>query len=272
MSPLKKKTRAKRAARPRRKAAKRRPARGKLARRPASKRARKKTVAGPRRRAAKKAARKTSGRITRKAARTRATTATRTRRKPRLALVKRKPAPRPAPPAAAAPAAPAAPPFPQRANASSKQIVLFELVRARAAVLSAVQGLSGAATSEPLTAGKWSAREMLLHLVTRDQARLREMEAALRGVTPSWKGADDDRMHAINAELLEPLRRLDWDETLRLLHRTRQELMEAVESVPDEPAEPWSAEHPFGWMLHALPPHDRHHAEIIKRWRATRTV
>jgi hypothetical protein len=45
-------------------------------------------------------------------------------------------------------------------------------------------------------------------------------------------------------------------------------LMEAVEGVPEQPAEIWSPEHPFGWMLNGLPPHDRHHAEIIKRWRA----
>jgi hypothetical protein len=44
--------------------------------------------------------------------------------------------------------------------------------------------------------------------------------------------------------------------------------MEAIEGVPEEPAEVWSPGHPFGWMLHALPPHDQHHAEIVKQWRA----
>ena len=75
-------------------------------------------------------------------------------------------------------------------------------------------------------------------------------------------------MSAINAELMAPLRALDWDEALRLLHRARELLMEELESVPEEPADVWSPDHPFGWMLQALPPHDRHHAEVIKRWRA----
>jgi hypothetical protein len=38
--------------------------------------------------------------------------------------------------------------------------------------------------------------------------------------------------------------------------------------VPEQPAEVWSPAHPFGWMLQGLPPHDQHHAEIIKQWRA----
>lgn len=167
-------------------------------------------------------------------------------------------------------AKPPTPSFPQRQDASLKQLALFELVRARATLFSAIQGLSGAGADEPMAAGQWSAREVVLHLVTRDQARLREMEAALRGATPSWKETDEGEWPAINEASLAPLRGHDWEEALRLLHRTRQEMMEAIESVPDAPAEVWSPEHPFGWMLHGLPPHDRHHADRIKRWRATR--
>jgi len=158
--------------------------------------------------------------------------------------------------------------FPQRSGASPKQLALFEIVRARAAVLGAIQGLTGASANQPMAQGKWSVRETVLHLVTRDQARMREGEAALRGQSASWKGIHDPEMSAINAELMSPLRALDWDEALRLLHRTRELLMEELESVPEEPAEVWSPDHPFGWMLQGLPPHDRHHAEVIKRWRA----
>ena len=160
--------------------------------------------------------------------------------------------------------------FPQRAEASPKQLVLFELIRARAALHAALQGLVPGQAGAPMGAGKWSIRETVLHLITRDQARLRELEAALRGLTPSWKGADDARMGAINAELLAPITRLEWEEALRLLQLTRLQLIEAVESVPEESAEVWADEHPFGWMLRVLPAHDRHHADIIKRWRARR--
>jgi hypothetical protein len=118
--------------------------------------------------------------------------------------------------------------------------------------------------------GNWTPRETVLHLVTRDHARLREMEAALRGVRASWEGVEDEPMSRINEEALEPLRSVEWDEAVRLLHRTRENLMEAIESIPEEPAEVWSREHAFGWMLHVLPPHDLHHAEVMKRWQASR--
>jgi hypothetical protein len=164
-------------------------------------------------------------------------------------------------------ASPPAPAFPQRAGASPKQLALFELIRARTALLGAIQGLTAGSANQPIAPGKWSVRETVLHLVTRDQARLREGEAALRGQTPSWKDVHDPEMGAINAELMAPLAALDWEDAVRLLHRTRELLMEELESVPEEPAEVWSADHPFGWMLQGLPPHDRHHADIIKRWR-----
>jgi hypothetical protein len=172
-----------------------------------------------------------------------------------------KPAPRPG----------AAPPpaFPQRAGASPKQLLLFELMRARAVFLAAIQGLMSG-TSEPIAAAKWSPREIVLHLVTRDQARLHELESTLRGTPASLKHAKAEDWAQINETNLAPLRHHDWDEAVRLLHRTRQQLVEALESVPEEPSEPWSADHAFGSMLAGLPPHDRHHAEQIKHWRAHR--
>jgi hypothetical protein len=161
--------------------------------------------------------------------------------------------------------------FPQRAGASRKQLILFELLRARAALHSAIQGL-GPGADEPMGDGKWSVRETVLHLATRDQARLREMEAALRGSDPSWRGINDSDMALVNEETLAPLRGLEWEDALRTMHRTRELLIEAVESVPEEPADVWAPEHPFAWMIERLPIHDRHHAETIKNWRMQRSV
>ena len=168
--------------------------------------------------------------------------------------------------------APPPPAFPQAAGAPAKQQLLFRIVKARATVLAAIQGMTAATAEQPLGEGKWSSREVVLHLVTRDRVRLREMEAALRGIRPSWDGADAERQTRINEEDLAPLRPLGWDESLRLLNRTRQELMEAVESIPEEPSEVWAEEHPLGWMFQRLPPHDLHHADQIKRWRTKRGV
>jgi len=165
-----------------------------------------------------------------------------------------------------------APAFPQRAGASDKQLVMFELIRARASLLAAIHGLSAGSANEPMGDGRWSVRETVLHLITRDQARLRESESTRHGEAASWKGVQEPAMGVLNAELMAPLRHLDWEDALRTLHRVREQLMEEIESVPEEPAEIWSAEHPFGWMLQVLPPHDRHHADTIKRWRLERSL
>jgi len=187
--------------------------------------------------------------------------ARRTARKTRPAITLR------ALPARRAARSPAAPPFPQTAGASPKNELLFRIVKARASVLASIQGMGAAAAEHPLGEGKWNSRETILHLVTRDRARLREMEAALRGTWPSWDGADDERQARVNEEDLAPLRRLSWEDAVRLLLTTRQQLMEAVESIPDEPSEVWSEAHPLGWMFQRLPTHDLHHADIIKAWR-----
>ena len=181
------------------------------------------------------------------------------RARPRLAAVpaRKRRAARPAPP----------PAFPQTAGASARSQLMFRMVKARASVLAAVQGLGAATAERPLGEGKWNTRETILHLVTRDRARLREMEAALRGVRASWAGWDPERQAGVNEEDLAPLRPTSWDDALKLLLTTREQLMEALESIPEEPAEVWGEEHPLGWMFQRLPAHDLHHAESIKRWR-----
>jgi hypothetical protein len=166
------------------------------------------------------------------------------------------------------PTVPVAPAFPQRHGASDGQLVRFDLLRARTTVLAAIAGLSPAAAETPLAPGKWSTRQTVLHLIARDQARLRELEATLRGVPASWRDFDHAVMAGINDGAVARPGHLSWPEAVRVLHSTRQQLMEELESIPDEPAERWSEEHPFGWMIRALPVHDRHHADIIKRWRA----
>lgn len=163
---------------------------------------------------------------------------------------------------------PMTPAFPQTEGASSKQLVMFRLLKARAQVLAAIQGLVPGAAERPLGDGKWNVREIVLHLCSRDRARLREFEAALRGVPVSWQDLDDEEMARVNAGEVGSISHLGWDEALRLLHSTRQSLIEAIEGVPDEPLEVWAPGHPFGWMLHALPTHDQHHAAMIKQWRA----
>lgn len=153
---------------------------------------------------------------------------------------------------------------PQRSGASAKELLLFELQRARVGVQAAVQGVAAGSSERPLAPGKWTLREMVLHLAVRDRVRLEEFDAVLAGADVSWKGIDDAGMAAINEAHLAPLRHHSWDEALRLMQSTRDQLMTRVDAVPAEPDSRWSDAHAFGRMLLALPPHDRKHAQQIK--------
>lgn len=155
----------------------------------------------------------------------------------------------------------------QRASASAKEALLFELGRARVAVSAAFQGLTPAAAERPVAPGKWSPKEIVIHLAIRDLARLDVFDAARAGTPVPWTGYDDAAMAAENEADLAPRRGLSWDEAVRLLHTAREQLLARTLEVPAEPAEIWSEAHAFGAMLRRLTPHDRKHAEQIRQAR-----
>jgi hypothetical protein len=174
--------------------------------------------------------------------------------KPKLVIVRKAtPRPRPAPSA-----------FPQRDGASPKQLLVFELVRARARVLAALQGLTPASAGMLLGRGKWSIREVALHLHAWDLELERALEPAFRGRPPAWMSHRARQLDRFNEERLAPLRGLAWDETLRRLHAGHARLVETIESLPEEPAAPWTKRHPLGRMLAVFPGHDHHHAEAVR--------
>lgn len=153
---------------------------------------------------------------------------------------------------------------PQRAGASAKELLLFELQRARVGLLAAVKGLPAHLADRPLAPGKWSPREVVLHCAVRDRVRLEEFDAALAGRAVSWADVPHEAMADINERHLAELRHLSWEEAVTLMQSIRDALMHRLLAVPAEPAETWSPRHAFGGMLHMLPPHDRNHADQIK--------
>lgn len=228
------------------------------AKKKSAKRATRKRKPAPRKKSAKRAAPKRTP-ATKKAAKRAATKrkpAPKRAARPKLAVVRPRRPRTPPPPA-----------FQQTAGASPKQVYLFELVRARAAVLAAIQGLTAASADRPMAEGKWSVRLTIIHLIARDRARLAEMDAALMGRRASWIGSQEDDWARRNAEEMAPLSSMSWDEAVRLLQTTRQKVTEAIESIPEDPPDVWAPGHPLMEMLAGLPPHDRHHADIMKRWR-----
>jgi uncharacterized damage-inducible protein DinB len=146
--------------------------------------------------------------------------------------------------------------------------VISALASARAGLLEAIAGLTPREAEKPMAMGKWNARETLLHIVARDRARLAEMDAAAQGTPASWRDHSTADSARHNAEEIAPLRGHSWDQALQMLDATRRELQERLATIPEEPVERWQPSHPFGWMMEALYLHDRHHAEMIRRWRA----
>jgi len=229
-----------------------------------SRRARKKAAkAGPKR-TAKRTARRAS-RASRKAATSPARTArTAAAPKPRkaaprvrLRVVRRK----------AAKAAPKPRPFAGAIeNASAKDLAIFDLVRARVEVQAAIQGLQPGSAEQPVDAGKWSPREILLHLHYWDREMLPYLERAWRH--DERPPHTREQILAENQAFLGELGPHDWDEARRLMQHSRETLLEELQSVPEEPAEMWSSEHALGWLIRILSHHDRHHAAVIKNARS----
>jgi len=160
----------------------------------------------------------------------------------------------------------------QRTHASSREELLFELARARAAVKAAIQGLSIANASRPIAPGKWSPLEIVLHLGERDRVRLEEFHRTLHGQPRSWAGISDAEQAVHNEQHLSPLRALTWDSAVRRLDSLREQLLLRLHEVPALPDDVWQRGHAFADMMWGLPEHDRHHAVQIKRARTGEPV
>lgn len=162
--------------------------------------------------------------------------------------------------------------FQQTDVATSKQMVLFRMARARTSVLAALQGLQAGSADRPLGEKRWSVRQMVLHLSGWDARVTEAVEPAIAGVPPQWAGYGKKDFDRLNGEAVERFAHLSWDDALRQLHTARQELLAAIEGIPDEPMHVWGEEHALGGMLNWVAPHDLHHADIVKRWRAREGV
>ena len=268
MSPAKKKSGGQRA-RPGPRTLARKSARkaaAKAARTRASKRAARRAGTGKAKKTARGAPKRTTlkgGRAARKAARA-------ALRKPALHLVK--PAAKPTPGGRKARRRAAAAPVPPafagaKAGASAKDLVLFELERARVSVHAAFQGMSEAAANQPIADGKWSPRQIVLHLARWDRdvaAWVEPVYSQNRKPPFEWS-----QLTAHNDACMVEMSSIGWEEAKRFLHSARAELFTALESIPEEPPEVWTREHPLGKMLWILPGHDRHHADRIKQARTT---
>jgi len=155
----------------------------------------------------------------------------------------------------------------QRAGATSREELLFEMARARATVKAAIVGLSAGNAGRPIAPGKWSPLEIVLHLGERDRVRLEEFHRTLNGQPRTWAGISDAEQDRVNEQHLAPLRALTWDSAVRRLDSLREQLLLRLNDVPALPDDVWQRGHAFADMMWGLPEHDRHHAAQIKHAR-----
>jgi hypothetical protein len=155
----------------------------------------------------------------------------------------------------------------QRAHATSREELLFELARARASVKAAIQGLTAASALKPIAPGKWSVFEIVLHLGERDRVRLGEFHRTLSGQRHTWSGVGDSEQARVNEQHMAPLRAFSWDSAVRRLDELREALLLRLNEVPAQPDDVWQRGHTFAEMMWGLPAHDRHHASQIKKAR-----
>jgi len=229
-----------------------RPAKKSAAKRPTKKSAAKRMAKEPMRSSARKSSTKPK------------TTAKASTRRP-LALVRR---PRAKTVATAAPP----PPFGAITGASAKHLALFEVIRARVTLHASLQGLDGGSGEQHVEGSRWTVRETLLHLIHSDREFLAALAPALHGVLPDWADETDQARDRRNDAGVAPLRGLDYGDALRRMQAGRQELMSALESLPEEPVTMWGREHALGRIVTGISRHDLHHANQIKHWRTTRDV
>ena len=154
-----------------------------------------------------------------------------------------------------------------KAGATMKDLALFGLERSRVAVHAAIQGLGAGSANQRVAPGKWTARQMVLHLAFWDREIVQKYleVAAARNQRADIRRSQLDAMNRAGVEGLE---HHDWEAAKRLLQSTHEDLWDALDSIPAEPAEVWAPEHAVGELVREVTDHDRHHADLLKRWRA----
>jgi uncharacterized damage-inducible protein DinB len=210
----------------------------------------------PRRTAGARRAKAAPARSARKAAPKRkpATKVSAARRKPaaRAAAPKRRPAPKRAP--AAKTRAP---------KAATRAAAVRDLERGCDAVLASIRGLSAEAADRPVAPGKWSPRQILLHLAYWDEWMLGVLPAAItRG--KHAEEMNEARVDAANAQAVASGAHLSWDDVRGLWATQRALLLGLLAAVPSAPAARWSATHALGELLSDYADHDRRHAAQIR--------
>lgn len=115
-----------------------------------------------------------------------------------------------------------------------KQRLLTQIQDAWSEFQDSYAGLSDAELLEPGVQGQWSVRDILAHVTTWEEEALRHLPLLLRGGRPPRYSTQYGGIDAFNALATEQKRGLSLAEVRRQLAAVHRQLVEFVETLPEE--------------------------------------
>lgn len=131
-----------------------------------------------------------------------------------------------------------------------------------AKLMAPVEALAAADLEQPMTAGKWSWKDMAAHFIFWDKITVRALEAAYQGQTFNWKEYSD--WDGLNNQAVVDMRNDPLSRVVNAWRVTYSTLMEAMARVPDERLLV-DGRIP-DWLMGAVLDHYRHHALQVEEW------
>lgn len=129
-------------------------------------------------------------------------------------------------------------------------------------LMTPTRGLPPALMEEPMSAGKWSFKDLAAHLVFWDEIALRALEELNYGRVFDWSPyADEDEQNTRAVERRRPQSVKRVLSELRLTHST---LTGAIRLIPDEKLLT-NGDVP-SWLITAVPEHYEHHIPQVEEW------
>jgi hypothetical protein len=126
-------------------------------------------------------------------------------------------------------------------------------------------GLPDARLVEPVVVGTWSVKDILAHVTTWEQETLKALPVIIQEGGPPRYSAEYGGIDAFNALMTEKKRGLSLSEVLRQMAETHNQLIEYVQSLPEEH---YRRETRFRRRLRLdTYSHYREHATMIREWR-----
>jgi hypothetical protein len=139
-----------------------------------------------------------------------------------------------------------------------------DLKKGHLEILQAIDGLSADDLKKGDTIGKWSARDVLLHLAMWDGEALKALSVWRTGHDYDWAYAED--YLKFNEFWVATLKDLEVNQVAQMFNLIRNALICDADSVPDDVYQ--KRGEPL-WMYDVVINHTFHHAEKLRAYRKT---